>query len=101
MKIVKKTINVFLCVVGMALLLMQVAFARWETKEDAASQYNFYYENIKINKNGTSENTLEFERELLKEADRGELSVFQLSYNGASEKITIIAENYPKFLGGI
>ena len=75
MKIVKKTINVFLCVVGMALLLMQVAFARLETKEDAASQYNFYHEDIKINKNGTSENTLEFERELSSQIAYGNGSI--------------------------
>ena len=86
----RKSVGISCYIIFICLSFIQGASARWQTKEDATSQYNFYNESVKIYKNGTSESVVEFERKLLKEAARGSLSLYQLNYNEAGEKIDII-----------
>lgn len=86
----RKSIGISCYIIFVCLLFTQSASARWQTKEDATSQYNFYNESVKIYKDGTSESVVEFEQKLLKEAARGSLSLYQLNYNEAGQKIDII-----------
>lgn len=64
--------------------------ARWGQYEDAAVDIKFFNNNIKVNKNGTSEIITEFKATILKETGRSNFSQYNFTYNGDSSHITIL-----------
>ena len=82
--------NIVLFIIIFFYLFVQPTFAKWSTKEDALTEYDFYYEDIKINKDGTWQKTVEFKQKLLKEAARDQLTIYRMLYNQNTEEIDII-----------
>ena len=74
-------------------LLLALSFtaeARWANLDDASIEMKFYNSEIKVNKNGTSEEIVEFQKKILKESGRSEVASFRIFYNSSIEKVKII-----------
>ena len=65
--------------------------ARWVNIDDASAESNLNNTDIKINKNGTSEEIHEIKLKILNEQGRNNYAIYILTYNGSDTKINIIS----------
>jgi hypothetical protein len=84
----QKTFNVL--VLPLILFFSMSADARWATIDDAALEYKSFSNNVKINSDGTHEETIEMRVKILKEQGRSEFANFTFQYNGGNAKVTIL-----------
>jgi len=68
----------------------QISHAKWLTREDAQVEYEFYNEDIQINKDATNESTIEFSQKLLKEGAKAYLSKYELAYSEDATRMKIL-----------
>lgn len=83
-------IKKILFLITIILLPTAHAYARFESLEDAGISYELYNRDVKIHKDGTSEDIVEIKASILKEDARGHVAKFPLHYNEGLEKIEII-----------
>lgn len=65
--------------------------ARWVNIDDASAEYKLNNTDIKINKNGTSEEIHEIKLKILNEQGRNNYASYILTYNESSTKLNIIS----------
>jgi hypothetical protein len=71
-------------------LLATNVYARYETVDDANLAYDFYNSDIKINEDGTYEQTTEVQITLLRESARNLATKFPIPYNSDNTSVDII-----------
>ena len=79
-----------LIVLLLTLFLYQTSNARWQTKDDAETEFESYESNIKVNKDGTFEEVEEFTQKILKEGARMRLAKYVMTYKERVSEIKII-----------
>ncbi|MGB4192225.1 MAG: DUF3857 domain-containing protein [Rickettsiales bacterium] len=82
----KRLLNIFLLVI-----ISNIAQAKWANSESAQTKITIYNQEVNIKKDGSYEETLEEEFEILKETGRIKATNYNLFYNADSEKINILA----------
>lgn len=82
--------KMFCTLVSLIIFFAMSADARWATIDDAALEYKSFNNNVKINSDGTHEQTIEMRVMILKEHGRSAFANFTFQYNGDSAKVTIL-----------
>jgi len=89
----KKTSNQNWIIFGLLACLCFVpyaSYARFCTLEDASVKYDFYNRDVTINKDGSSEDIVEFQIELLKEQAIELANKYTIDFNSESSSIEVI-----------
>ncbi|PCJ29533.1 MAG: hypothetical protein COA94_01375 [Rickettsiales bacterium] len=71
-------------------LACPVSYARMQTLQDAALQYDFYNRDTKIHKDGTHESIVEIQITLLREQAREFVAKYTMGYNSDSSSVQIL-----------
>lgn len=90
---IKKIINPDLIIFGLLTcfcFIPYTSYAKFCTLEDAAVKYDFYNRDVIINKDGSSEDIVEFQIELLKDQAKALASKYIINYNSESSSIDLI-----------
>jgi hypothetical protein len=66
------------------------AQARWATPEEVLSEIKYYNSDVKINKDGSEENTVEAYEVIIKEGGRDKAANYTLTYNEGTSQLKII-----------
>ena len=80
----------FIITVLSMLIFSNIAQAKWASVSEASLKISKNNVTVKVNKDGTYEEIVENEMEILKEDSRDMASQYKLYYDGDSEKITIL-----------
>lgn len=90
---IKKTTNQNWIIFGLLACLCfmpYTIYAKFCTLEDVSIKYDFYNRDVTINKDGSSEDTVELQMELLKDQAKTLASKYTIDYNSESSSIDII-----------
>ena len=88
---IKKIINKGLIIFGLLVCSVPYAsYAKFCTLEDASIKYDFYSRDVIINKDGSHEDTVEFQIELLKDQAKALAAKYTIGYNSESSSIELI-----------
>ena len=78
-------------VVFVCFLFSNVTEARWANSKDAALRYDLWRSVIKVEKDGTYTEEVEFKVKILKDSAVSSFGNFLLTYNEQSQKVTILS----------
>ena len=73
------------------LLFSFVSEARWANKNEASLRYDFWRSALKVNKDGSYTQEVDFKASILKESALDSFVNFLLTYNEQSQKLTILS----------
>jgi len=86
-------------IISILLLLTSInAEAKWANLADASTETQLYNTELKVNKDGTSEEIIERKIKILNERGRKNIASYRMYYNGDSSKIKIL-EAYTTYQG--